>query len=119
MILLKHSHFSFLCESCVKAKCETVFLDEHKLLKDDVEAVSKMREESAVAGNNITDECNSTDGEVSKSDDGEDLRPDDDEDDTMTMKSLSLMKVKILNLTTMRILDPMLIKTNLWSLIPQ
>ena len=39
-----------------------------------------MREESAVAGNNITDECNSTDGEVSKSDDGEDLRPDDDED---------------------------------------
>ena len=39
-----------------------------------------MREESAVAGNNITDECNSTDGEVSKSDDGVDLRPDDDED---------------------------------------
>ena len=58
MILLKHSNFSFLCESCVKAKCETVFLDEHKLLKDDVEAVSKMREESAVAGNNIADECN-------------------------------------------------------------
>ena len=80
MILLKHSHFSFLCESCVKAKCETVFLDEHKLLKDDVEAVSKMREESAVAGNNITDECNSTDGEVSKSDDGVDLRPGDNED---------------------------------------
>ena len=80
MILLKHSHFSFLCESCVKVKCETVFLDEHKLLMDDVEAVSKMKEESAVAGNNITDECNSTDGEDSKSYDGEDSRPEDDED---------------------------------------
>ena len=41
-----------------------------------------MREESAVAGINITDECNTTDGEVSKSDDGEDLRPDNDEDST-------------------------------------
>ena len=42
IILLKHSHFSLLCESCVKAKCETVFLDGHKILKDDVEAISKM-----------------------------------------------------------------------------
>ena len=44
LVLLKNSHFSFLCETCVvNVKCKDTFLDEHKSISADVDSMAKKR----------------------------------------------------------------------------
>ena len=46
LVLLKNSHFSFLCETCVvNVKCKDTFLDEHKSISADVDSMAKKKKE--------------------------------------------------------------------------